>query len=132
MSLCGESSSGSKPSQRSSSGGAARLRTPPGRVLRRIGCSPFSQVAADSLLPCIRPFPAPLQGGPQRELESLASSLLRRGSALLTPSSSCPAVPLAGCRVGFSENLVRKGLMFLQTTGDFEYRRERRLVHRMK
>lgn len=35
-------------------------------------------------------------------------------------------------RVGFSENLVRKGLMFLQTTGDFEYRRERRLVHRMK
>jgi DNA-binding transcriptional regulator PaaX len=36
------------------------------------------------------------------------------------------------CRVGFNENLVRKGLMFLQTTGDFEYRRERRLVHRMK
>ncbi|EFN58868.1 hypothetical protein CHLNCDRAFT_34202 [Chlorella variabilis] len=35
-------------------------------------------------------------------------------------------------RVGFNENLVRKGLMFLQTTGDFEYRRERRLVHRMK
>lgn len=35
-------------------------------------------------------------------------------------------------RVGFSESLVRKGLMFLQSTGDFEYRRERRLVHRMK
>lgn len=36
------------------------------------------------------------------------------------------------CRVGFNENLVRKGLLFLQTTGDFEYRRERRLVHRLK
>jgi DNA replication licensing factor MCM5 len=35
-------------------------------------------------------------------------------------------------RVGFNENLVRKGLLFLQTTGDLEYRRERRLVHRMK
>ncbi len=41
-------------------------------------------------------------------------------------------LPLACRRVGFNENLVRKGLMFLQTTGDFEYRRERRLVHRMR
>lgn len=36
------------------------------------------------------------------------------------------------CRVGFNENLVRKGLLFLQTQGDLEYRRERRLVHRLK
>ncbi len=42
------------------------------------------------------------------------------------------ALPPRRRRVGFSESLVRKGLMFLQSTGDFEYRRERRLVHRMK
>jgi DNA replication licensing factor MCM5 len=35
-------------------------------------------------------------------------------------------------RVGFNESLVRKGLLFLQSNGDFEYRRERRLVHRIK
>ena len=35
-------------------------------------------------------------------------------------------------RVGFGENLVRKALMFLQSSGDYEYRRERRLVHRLK
>eukprot|EP00887_Chlorella_sp_A99_P001470 scaffold8.g1470.t1 len=35
-------------------------------------------------------------------------------------------------RVGFNENLVRKALMFLNTQGDFDYRRERRLVHRVK
>jgi DNA replication licensing factor MCM5 len=35
-------------------------------------------------------------------------------------------------RVGFHESLVRKGLLFLQSNGDFEYRRERRLVHRLK
>ncbi|KAK2080399.1 hypothetical protein QBZ16_000252 [Prototheca wickerhamii] len=35
-------------------------------------------------------------------------------------------------RVGFAESLSRKGLLFLQSTGDFEYRRERRLVHRMR
>ena len=34
--------------------------------------------------------------------------------------------------VGFNESLVRKGLMFMQSTGDFEYRRERRLVHRLR
>ena len=53
---------------------------------------------------------------------------------VLTPDSfpRPPACLPCPCRVGFSENLVRKGLMFLQTTGDFEYRRERRLVHRMK
>ena len=43
-----------------------------------------------------------------------------------------PPIHSLVCRVGFNENLVRKGLMFLQTTGDLEYRRERRLVHRMK
>lgn len=43
-----------------------------------------------------------------------------------------PNAPSTCCRVGFNENLVRKGLLFLQTTGDLEYRRERRLVHRMK
>lgn len=35
-------------------------------------------------------------------------------------------------RVGFSESMVRKALLFLQANGDFEYRRERRLVHRLK
>jgi len=35
-------------------------------------------------------------------------------------------------RVGFSDNLVRKAMLFLQANGDFEYRRERRLVHRVK
>lgn len=35
-------------------------------------------------------------------------------------------------RVGFAESLVRKALLFLQANGDFEYRRERRLVHRLK
>ena len=35
-------------------------------------------------------------------------------------------------RVGFSDNLVRKAMLFLQANGDFEYRRERRLVHRIK
>lgn len=35
-------------------------------------------------------------------------------------------------RVGFAESLIRKALLFLQANGDFEYRRERRLVHRMK
>lgn len=46
-----------------------------------------------------------------------------------TNPAPCPS---PCCRVGFNENLVRKGLLFLQTTGDLEYRRERRLVHRMK
>lgn len=35
-------------------------------------------------------------------------------------------------RVGFSDSLVRKAMLFLQANGDFEYRRERRLVHRVK
>jgi len=35
-------------------------------------------------------------------------------------------------RVGFAESMVRKALLFLQANGDFEYRRERRLVHRVK
>jgi len=35
-------------------------------------------------------------------------------------------------RVGFPDSLIHKGLMFLQGSGDFEYRRERRLVHRLK
>ena len=35
-------------------------------------------------------------------------------------------------RVGFAESLVRKALLFMQSSGDFEYRRERRLVHRIK
>jgi len=35
-------------------------------------------------------------------------------------------------RVGFGESLVRKAMLFLQANGDFEYRRERRLVHRIK
>jgi DNA replication licensing factor MCM5 len=36
------------------------------------------------------------------------------------------------CRVGFAESLVRRALLFLQAAGDFEYRRERKLVHRLK
>lgn len=35
-------------------------------------------------------------------------------------------------RVGFAESLVRKAMLFLQASGDFEYRRDRRLVHRLK
>lgn len=35
-------------------------------------------------------------------------------------------------RVGFGESMVRKAMLFLQANGDFEYRRERRLVHRLK
>ena len=35
-------------------------------------------------------------------------------------------------RVGFSETLVRKAILFLQANQDFEYRRERRFVHRLK
>jgi hypothetical protein len=53
-------------------------------------------------------------------------------ASLILPPACLSACLPRSCRVGFSENLVRKGLMFLQTTGDFEYRRERRLVHRMK
>lgn len=60
------------------------------------------------------------------------SVLPRRLLTALCPCPTPPA-PLTSCRsVGFNENLVRKGLLFLQTTGDLEYRRERRLVHRMK
>lgn len=35
-------------------------------------------------------------------------------------------------RVGYNENSVRKALLFMQGNGDFEYRRERRLVHRLR
>lgn len=35
-------------------------------------------------------------------------------------------------RVGFGDSLVRKAMLYLQRNGDFEYRRERRLVHRVK
>ncbi|KDD71655.1 hypothetical protein H632_c4614p0 [Helicosporidium sp. ATCC 50920] len=35
-------------------------------------------------------------------------------------------------RVGFAEGLVRKALLFMQGAGEMEYRRERRLVHRVK
>lgn len=49
----------------------------------------------------------------------------------LPPPPPTPSPPRIH-RVGFNENLVRKGLLYLQSNGDFEYRRERRLVHRMR
>ena len=71
-------------------------------------------IATDPLLP---PLPSDTPPHPVPAAAAAASLLL---------------LPSHCCWVGFSENLVRKGLMYLQTTGDFEYRRERRLVHRMK
>ncbi len=35
-------------------------------------------------------------------------------------------------RIGLNESLVRRALLYMQQSGDIEYRKERRLIHRIK
>lgn len=35
-------------------------------------------------------------------------------------------------RVGLNDSLIRRALLYLVTCGEFEYRKERRLVHRLQ